>query len=583
MARIAGDPPQVAAAARPAPARQRALNLEHVAILFAMRAKLTLRGYQRRKVTATIGVILALLLVLGVIGEMSAVSYVGYTRLSHALALQVLFIVLTGLYVAWIALPLLQYSLNEGLDVTKLAILPVTRVERMVALLLATLLDIGTLAIVAFFIPILLAWARSPAALGLIALALVLAYLHTVAMSQLVLAAMMGVLRNRRWRDLSIVLFAVIGASCSFGGQFASRFFEHFDPRQGAAQFQNIHLDQYLQFTPPGMAARAIELAARGDYALALGWAGALLALLPLVLVVWSWVLDRGVTSAESSGGGASTRTARRRTPAPGAAADLARAVAPARRRLFPGPALAITQKDLRYLWRDPQLKATLLSSLFILVLVVVPGFGFDRGAGFGLTPQRVLLTPLPTLAVVFNLSLNALGLERAGLQMLYLFPVKPLHVFWGKNLAVGVLTFGAQIVLATAMAAMTGGWFYIIPTLVGGLAAILALMGCGNVTSVLVPFHMRDLQTGRASLAADNGCLRSVIGFVALGTAGLLLLPVIGLVFLPIQFETRILLVVTLPFALLYGIVVHQVLTRLIAPRLQNRGPEILAVTVRD
>jgi hypothetical protein len=253
------------------------------------------------------------------------------------------------------------------------------------------------------------------------------------------------------------------------------------------------------------------------------------------------------------------------------------------RRGLFPAPALAITQKDLRYLWRDPQLKATLLSSLFILVLVVVPNFGFDRGAGFGLTPQRVLFTPLPTLAVVFNLSLNALGMERGGLQMLYLFPVKPLHVFWGKNLAVGILTFGAQVVLALAMAAITGGWLNVIPTLVGGLAAILALLGCGNITSVLVPFRMRDLQTGRASLSADNGCLRSVIGFAALGAAGGLLLPVIALVFLPIQFDTRIVLVVTLPLALLYGILVHQATTRFIAPRLLKRGPEILAATVRD
>ncbi|HEV2236447.1 MAG TPA: hypothetical protein VGR57_07265, partial [Ktedonobacterales bacterium] len=327
--------------------------------------------------------------------------------------------------------------------------------------------------------------------------------------------------------------------------------------------------------------ARAIELAARGQYALALGWTFALVAFLPAVLLVWSWVLDRGVTAAET-GGGQKTHAARRRARPVSAAAEPATA-ATSRRSFFPAPALAITQKDLRYFWRDPQLKATLLSSLFILVLVVLPNFGFDRGASFGLTPQRVLFTPLPTLAVVFNLALNSLGMERSGLQMLYLFPVKPLHVFWGKNLAVGILTFGAQIVLAVAMAAITGGWFYVIPTLVGGLAAILALLGCGNITSVLVPFRMRDLQTGRASLSADNGCLRSVIGFAALGTAGALLLPVIGLVFLPIQFDTRIVLVVTLPVALLYGIGVHQATTRFIAPRLLKRGPEILAATVRD
>jgi hypothetical protein len=576
MAGIAGAP---ASAAAVAPGSRRALNLDHIAVLFAMRWKLTVRGYQRRKVTATIGVILALLLVLGVIGEMSAVSFVGYAGLPHTLAVQLLFIVLTGLYVGWITLPLLQYTLNEGLDVTKLAILPVTRAERMVALLLATLLDIGTLAIVAFFIPILLAWVHTPAGLAITCLALLLAYLHIVAMSQLVLAAMMGVLRNRRWRDLSIVIFAVLGASCSFAGQFASRFFEHVDFRLGAAQFEGIHLDPYLQFTPPGMAARAIELAARGQYLPALGWAGALLALAPLVLVVWSWVLDRGVTSAESGGGSPATRAARRRSAAPGTAVGAART--PRRRSLIPDAVLAIAQKDARYLWRDPQLKASLLSSLFILILIVLPDVGLGRG--FGLQPQRVLFTPLPTLAIVFNLSLNALGMERGGLQMLYLFPVKPLNVFWGKNLAVGAVTFGAQIVLATALAAVTGGWFYLAPTLVGGLAAILVLLGCGNITSVLLPFRMRDLQTGRANLAADNGCLRSVISLATLAAAGAMLLPVIGAVILPIQYDTRILLFGTLPLALLYGAVLHQATTRFIAPRFVTRGPEILAATVRD
>jgi ABC-2 type transport system permease protein len=577
MARVAGDAPGIATAIPSRP--QRALNPEHVAVLFAVRWKLTIRGYQRRKITATIGVILALLLVLGVIGEMSAVSFVGYTRLSHGLAVQVLFVVLTGLYVGWVALPLLQYTLNEGLDVTKLAILPVTRAERMVALLLATLLDIGTLAILAFFIPILLAWTPSPAALALTCLALLLAYLHTVAMSQLALAAVMGVLRNRRWRDLSIVIFALIGASCSLFGQVFGRLAERIDLEHGVAQLEGIHLDPYLQFTPPGMAARAIELAARGQYLPALGWEAVLLALAPLVLLAWSWVLDRGVTSAESGGGGPAARSVRRASAGgPYAAADAA-----ARPRgPIPDAALAIAQKDLRYLWRDPQLKSTLLSSLVILVLVVLPGFGTSR-AGFGLQPQRVLFTPLPTLAIVFNLSLNALGMERTGLQMLYLFPVKPLNVLWGKNLAVAALTFGAQIVLATAMAAISGGWFYIVPTLVGGLAAILVLLGCGNVTSVLLPFRMRDLQTGRTSLAADNGCLRSVISFTALAVAGTLLLPVIGAVLLPIQFETRIVLVLTLPLALLYGASLHQLTSRLIAPRLLNHGPEILAATVRD
>jgi hypothetical protein len=243
--------------------------------------------------------------------------------------------------------------------------------------------------------------------------------------------------------------------------------------------------------------------------------------------------------------------------------------------------ALAVAGKDACYLWRDPQLKASLLSSLFILVLILFPAFGSSGGAG--LQPSRVLTTPIPTLVVALNLSLNALGLERSGLQMLFLFPVRPLDVLWGKNVTVGAITFGAQVVLATGVAAFTGGWSFVPLALVGGLAGLLVLLGCGNVTSVLLPFRVREMRAGRGSFSSDNGCLRSVIALGTLAAAGTLLLPVVGAIVLPLIYDARVLLVATLPLALGYGVALHQIATRWIASRLLARVPEILAATSQE
>lgn len=571
------------------PRRAARLNTSHVATLFWLRWKLTLRSYSRGGAARIVGLVFMLIFLLPLVVGLAVATTFGFLNLPRESAVQLLFIVLTILYIFWAVFPLLQYTLNEGLDVTKLQIYPVSRVEQMVGLVLATLLDVGTLALIGLYVPVAIGWSPTPAALAVTLLALALAYVHTVGLSQLVMAAFMGLLRSRRYRDISIIFFALVGASCSVAGQFIVGLMRYAtDP----AGFALLRIDGYAQFTPPGMAARAIELASRGTYLPALAWLAGLAALVPVLLAVWALVLERGITAAETAGGAPFGRGPRgrrgwaaREAGAGGVAmpAPAAPSVTTARRwRPLSRAALAFAGKDARYLWRDPQIKASLVSALFLLAFVLVPTFNPSRGL-HAVQGLQVLFVPIPTLVVTLNLSLNSLGLERQGLQMLFLFPVRPLDVFWGKNLTVGLVTFGAQVVLTLGMAAITGGWFYVPLALAAGLAAILVLMGCGNVASVLLPFRVRELRIGRNDLSSENGCLRSVLSMVALMISALLLSPVIIALFIPLVLDQRIWLVGSLPFAVVYGVVLHQVATRLIAPRLLARAPEILAATVRE
>jgi hypothetical protein len=242
----------------------------------------------------------------------------------------------------------------------------------------------------------------------------------------------------------------------------------------------------------------------------------------------------------------------------------------------------------MRYLWRDPQYKVALMGMIVPVILVLFPnifyGYGQRASSGSILGDASVLLAPLPALLLVYSFSINSLGMDRQGLQTLFLFPVRPLDVFWGKNLFAGGLAMAGVTILTLIKGAMTGGWGYVPLALCVGLAAVLLTLGCGNVTSVLFPFRMRQMRMGEtSSMSSENGCLRGIISMTVLMVVAILLLPVAAAVVLPLLLGHNEWFIVTVPLALLYGIAFHQIATRLIAPVLLRRAPEILAVTVRE
>lgn len=601
MAEIA-SPTADAALGQAAPARlsQWTLRPRQVGALLALRWKLGVRIY-RRSVSALIGLVAALVFTLGFAAAAGVLTALGYTNLPLAAASQLLFAALFLLYIAWAALPILQYSVNEGLDVSKLHTYPITRAERMVGLTVSTLFDPPTVIILATLAAVIVGWHASALATFVTVVALVLLYMHIVGLSQCTVAVLVGLLRNRRYRDLSVIVFVLMSVACSLSGQFASTLVRHIG---GPRAFSQLDLGRYLQWTPPGMAARAIISANTGDPLGALPWLLALLALTPLLFTLWAWVLDRGVTTAE----GDSAKPRRRRSVAPNAAARPALSgaagaasiasdtssvlgAAPTtrtRRRLISPVIAAVAVKDLRYFWRDPQIKASLLSSLVLLFVVFAPDLTHSDRASSNFFVQHLagyqpLLAPLPALLIVLTLSLNAFGLERQGLQSLLLTPARPLEVLWGKNLAVGMVAFAAQLALITAVCAVSGDWNAMPLAIIEGGAATLALLGAGNLTSVLTPLRVRQLRMGSNNISSENGCLRSVISLAALWGTLIALTPVFILLLLPLMLDHPQWLIVAAPLALFYGFSLYQIATLLIAPRLMDRAPEILAVVARD
>jgi ABC-2 type transport system permease protein len=550
--------------------------------LFWLRWKMFLRGFTRAsgRVTHIIGTIFQLLFGLVIGGGVGIGSYFAYRDLPTPANIDVLFLVLTGAYLLWLILPLFEYSVNEGLDLSKLALFPLTRLELMTSLLFSTLLDIPTLGLFLVLGAVVVGWALS-VPLALFALLTVLIfYAQIIGISQLVLALLARTLQSRRFRDLSVIVIILFSSSCYIVSQLVARSLS--SAHVGNA-FANATFTYYLQWLPPGMAARAIQQASIGNWGVACVWLVALLIVTGVVLYLWQMVVERGLTSTE---GGSAVKVRRRRV------VEVAHAQANSTgifERILPAQVRAIALKDVKYYRRDPQLLGLLAQSLvsigFLVFFTLINTGGGSRLRMLG--PWAVMIAPLYIFLSIYTLSYNVLGFERQSLTTLFLFPLDPKRVLWGKNLVVFVIGI-IEIVLVVLVAAfLSHAWGFILPAFAVGLAVIGVMLGIGNATSVFLPMRMRQMgrgfQMGGSNASTQNGCLRGVMSLATLALMLIVLIPVgLGLV-LPAIYSVLWVWIITIPLSVVYGAVIYFGVTALVAPRMVERIPEILAATTRE
>ncbi len=481
----------------------------------------------------------------------------------------------------WIVLPLLEFTANEGLDASKLVLFPLTRVELMASLLFSTLLDIPTIGLVLVLVAVIAGWAVSLPVALLASATMLIFYIQVVGISQLVLALFMRILQGRRFRDLSIIIIALFTSSCYLIQQFVlggTRILHLYDNLKSAS------FSPFLKWLPSGLAASSITQAVQGNWGASLATLALLLVTSALTLYLWQFVLQRSLSASEV---GAARARGRRRQQTQ--TAVVATAVQPASaniwERFLPPQISALTIKELKYFWRDPQLKVMMFQSVIYAAIFLVAPLLNPNSSRVGGTGYVLLITPLVVIFFMLTLSLNTLGLERQGLTTLFLFPIAPQRILWGKNLAVATFGVVELVVLVAVGAFITQAWVFVLPVLVGGLAGMGVALGCGNITSVYFPQYVRQRQRGFQATGqpAQAGCLRAAMSFVMLIVTGILLIPVALALGLPFIFQSLWIWAITMPLTLIYGIAFHQIATRLVAPRMLERAPEILAITTRE
>ncbi len=545
-----------------------------------------------RSAGAVVGLILSLIIVLPLTFFGGLLLVVAFTNLPSAAAQATLYLVLTGIYLAWALLPLLQFSLNEGLDVTKLMLFPLTRLELMFSLVVSALLDVWTLFLLGILASVVIGWAGSLSTILAISGIMVLMYIHIIAFSQMLLAALMGLLRSRRFRDLSIILGTTLGLSCSLLAQVIAHTAVPIglgNPLQGLGA---VDYGSFLQYLPPGMAARAVQAVVAGNGLAAALWTLALFVALAPVLWAWSTILQRGLTRAEQGAArGAARRVVRRRAAAPVVAryTPASKSSDAVARRPILAAAMAMATKELRYYWRDPQYKRIFISSLYIVGILLLSLVGFRTsptdGGGFN-APGAAFTTPYVILGVVAlaqGLSSMIFGYEGSALLTLAIFPVRGIAIFLGKNLAAFIVALVEAILLVILQVVVAHAVAMAIPNFLVAVAAILVALGTGDVLAALFPVRIQRTGLGRPQQDNSSGCVQGMLRGLGYLISLMLYAPIALAVVIPTLTQNLQAEFVTLPLALLYGVGVYSGGLAIAAQLYYQRLPEILRIVAQD
>ena len=169
-------------------------------------------------------------------------------------------------------------------------------------------------------------------------------------------------------------------------------------------------------------------------------------------------------------------------------------------------------------------------------------------------------------------------------MQTLFLFPVRPLDILRGKNLAVMSVTFVIAALMTALVAALGGAWSQAPMALGYAVAAILVALGCGNLISVFLPMRVRRMRMGQGNFAqSSNGCLRTVLMVFATQATYLVLAPVAAALLIPLFLGHSEWLIISLPASIVYAIIFYEVVTRIAASQLLKRAPDILTAVLPD
>ena len=222
------------------------------------------------------------------------------------------------------------------------------------------------------------------------------------------------------------------------------------------------------------------------------------------------------------------------------------------------GPVTALVEKELRTLFRSmPQLYAVGVP----VVMVIVLGAVFRSSAGAN--HHRVFALAVPVLVACGLLGFtrviyNNLGMEGAGIQLLFLSPTPIRTVLLGKNLFHGAL-YGLMAMVAAGLAVWRVGWpgmAVMLATVAWVLLAIPVNMAVGNVLSLTMPYKVNPGRLTRQPGSQANALLGMVCQTTLLGIGG----AVFGLCFLfGKQWLTApILLVLTVVATMAYLRILH-------------------------
>ncbi len=552
--------------------KQLTMRPKIIQALFHLRLKLLARSFQGpNAVSRIIGTALLLVFLAPtaffiMFGEIVGLRYLTQSNLHEAE--NITYLILGGIFLLWALLPLLQFTVNESLDITKLTIYPVSQAEMMLGLILSTFVDIPTIGLILTLAGVAAGWTQAPLQLAGYSIILLLTYISTVAFSQMILSSFLGLLRTRKWRDISIVLFTFIALTISLGFQLLSA-----SARSSAvinsnfiSNLLNGSFSQWYQFLPPGMAGSSLAAIFTGNYLSAGVWAAGLLGYSVLFVWLWSSILARALVRPEEFG---SVKTRRRKS------AIVISQKSAAKQSFIPAQITAFAIKDLQYLWRDPRFKRVMLNVLYWIGLLVV--FSFENN------PFSSFFLYFVVFSSCISLSSFAFGYEGPAMTQLAVLPINPKYMLFGKNAAVLVFSGISGAVLMVLQAFLTHNFTSLGETIINLAVVLFIGLGLGNIISVVTPTYVPQQGIGRrqqdSGTSAANTFSRLGIYLLAMALA----LPIFILPPILQFFQMNDSLLFVLVIGVIYGVGIYIGATLLAANLYYRRLPQIISVVTRE
>ncbi len=460
------------------------------------------------------------------------------------------------LALGWAVMPLFFPSGDETLDPTRLVMLPLRPRDLVRGLLVASLVGIGPLFTLCLALGATIALAHGAAAAATGVLACALTLLVCVALARAVAAANIRLLTSRKGRDLAVLsgLVIAVGAQAvNFGAQhLGSAGLGTLDPAAAV-----------VRWLPPASALGAIDSVSEGAYAAGAAQLALAAAALVALLAFWQHSLTRLMTAPDGStlAAAAPEKGASRLTGALGG--------------LLPaGRTGTVMDRGLRYMWRDPKTKAAWVTSLAIGL--IVPVLNALQGTG------SVYLACFAA-GMLGILMYNQFGQDTSAFWMVAMTISSPRDAYVelrGRALALTLITLPYATLVTVLTTALLGDWPALPEALGLSFALLGAMLATGAWASARFPYSIpqegyKNVAPGQAGLA----WLSVLGGMVA---AALLCAPVLALTIWLHASDAASWTWLLLPVGAAYGWAIAEAGTRLAAPRVAGRLPEILTAVSR-
>jgi len=367
----------------------------------------------------------------------------------------------------WPIMVTLMTGNNDMLDAGRFALYPVRMGRLLPGLVLSAALGLGGVMMLFLGIGYVASWSTSPGTLVAAIVGWVVGFATCLASSRALAALLADVLRRRKARDLTIVVFFLVIMGFSIGMQLISRSL--------AAGTITTNPDEFfaglsktadiIAWTPFGWAWGLPWALASGQGVKALLWL--VLALIWLGLMAWVWARQFGkrLTSQLEAGGEAEKITKAN----------------PLDRLLPMTPAGAIAKRGLRYFRRDPRRLISIIATLLMPFLMAI---SMSMSISQAPPDQRDIIMQVLTFSPALSGWMIAIyvgwdiSYDGSALATQIVTGVSGRDDRWGRVLAALILYTPIIVVLILGFTIYTRQW-QVLPSVVG-VSAALTLVGMG-------------------------------------------------------------------------------------------------------